>query len=163
MAETEKSDLKCFCTISFPWRKWIWVLKVSSSVVPYWSLPRKLEIHAHTHCVPFHILKKFFNQILLEKITIQNKYLIINDKEWIIKQALAILSFPLIFLLHLIYLLCVHMCMPNKSHGMCVEVRGQLVGVGSLLPTCGSLKLDVDPRLGNKGLYPLSHLAGPQF
>lgn len=122
---------------------------------------RDTHTHAHTHCVPFHILKKFFNQILLEKITIQNKYLIINDKEWIIKQALAILSFPLIFLLHLIYLLCVHMCMPNKSHGMCVEVRGQFVIVRPLFSPYGFQGSIQDHRVWQQSPFSAEPSHGP--
>ena len=41
-------------------------------------------------------------------------------------------------------------------HSVCVEVRGQLAGVGSLLPPHGS-------HLGSQGPYQLSHLGGPGY
>ena len=46
-------------------------------------------------------------------------------------------------------------CVCHYAH---VEVRGPLVGIGSLLPPCG---LELTVGLGRKWLYPLLHLAGP--
>lgn len=59
-------------------------------------------------------------------------------------------------LLHLIneYLLfmCVHSC-------AYMEVRGHLMGIGSLLPQCGFQKFNSVHQLGSKQLSPLSQLA----
>jgi hypothetical protein len=53
-----------------------------------------------------------------------------------------------------------HVCMcEHACHSPHVELRGQLSGVGSLLPLSGSWGIEL--RLGGKCLYPLNHLAGP--
>lgn len=43
-----------------------------------------------------------------------------------------------------------------------MEVRGQPVGVGSLLPSCGSWRLNSSYSLGSKLPCPLSHFADPR-
>lgn len=49
------------------------------------------------------------------------------------------------------------------SHGMHVEVREQLSGIGSLFPSCGVRDLVQIVRLGCNCFYPLNHLVGPNF
>lgn len=43
-----------------------------------------------------------------------------------------------------------------------VDVRGKLVGLSSLIPSCGASGFELMLyRLGSKHLYPLNHLTGP--
>lgn len=49
----------------------------------------------------------------------------------------------------------------DTCHAPCVQIRGQLTGVGSLLLLCGSLRLTQAVRLNRKHLCPLRHLASP--
>ena len=51
---------------------------------------------------------------------------------------------------------CEYVCMCVVCIGALVEVSGQLVSVGSLLPPHGSWEWE--PRLGSKRLHPLSDL-----
>ena len=53
--------------------------------------------------------------------------------------------------------MCVYVC-------VCVKVRGQLAGVGSLLPSCGAGDSDTQViRLSGQYLYPLGYLSGSTF
>lgn len=47
------------------------------------------------------------------------------------------------------------------SHGLFVEVRGQLVGISALLLPCESQNGTRVVELGSKPSYPLSHLTNP--
>lgn len=58
--------------------------------------------------------------------------------------------------------MCAHLYLYHSLHGMGGGVRGQLHGVGFLLPfLCIISGLQLVIRLGSKHLYPLSHLAIP--
>ena len=52
-------------------------------------------------------------------------------------------------------------CVAHECHSMHVEIRGQLVAVGFLLPS-GSRGPSM-VRLDSEHPYPLSHLNGPDF
>lgn len=108
--------------------------------------------HTHTLCT----YKNIKNKKLSEKIGIQNKHLIMNYKEWILKKFFAILSFTLIFIAFCLLTVCVHVH-DNTTATACVE-RSEDTRWESVL-CCHH----VDPRNGNKCLYPPSPLAGPQF
>lgn len=54
---------------------------------------------------------------------------------------------------------CMWICMCCST---CVWIRGQCLGVSSLLP-CGSRGLNSGPRAWRQGLYPLDHLTSPPF
>lgn len=61
----------------------------------------------------------------------------------------------LIFCMYL-FLLGVH-----EQHSTCVEIRGQHVGLLTLLPICESLRLNSEHQEEWEYFYPLKHFTGP--
>ena len=77
--------------------------------------------------------------------------------------------------MHVCVCVCVCVCMlcvcvreretetETETENMSVEVRGQLVTLGSLLPPSGTRNQPQVIRLGGRCLYLLPHLADPVF
>lgn len=68
------------------------------------------------------------------------------------------------FLVHFyLFLSCLSVCGVSTHHGMLTEVRGQLVGICSFLPTCGAQGLNSVPQTWQQTLYSLSQPTSPSF